>query len=346
MYLTEKEIYDTPNALRMTYDGLMLRKRDFEAFFRDNPQRKFCFFGCGSSYMLAKGAAALFQTVPGTSAVAIAAGDYAVNPANWADAVRGSILVAISRSGRTSEMVRALRHAKEQFDCPLLSLSMLKDNDITPFATLEYAMDWCYDRSVCQTRTVTNLYAALLMTAAIYSGCDMLLSSVENAVKTNAAFQKLALPVLQKIAALEWNSAVVLADGPLCGIAEEGALAFTEISMMVGRYFHVLDYRHGPIVISGAKTLTLMVIRPEEGALQADMVRDVLAKGGPVLTVSEEAGNPYGATAHIQIAGIDAYPAWGIPFIFLPQMLAFMKALREGRNPDAPDGLDAYITLK
>lgn len=39
----------------------------------------------------------------------------------------------------------------------------------------------------------------------------------------------------------------------MCGIAEEGALAFTEIAMLTGRYFHLLDYRHGPIVISGEK---------------------------------------------------------------------------------------------
>lgn len=48
-----------------------------------------------------------------------------------------------------------------------------------------------------------------------------------------------------EIANLDWDNVVVLADGPICGIAEEGALAFTEISMLTGRYFHLLDYRHG-----------------------------------------------------------------------------------------------------
>ena len=34
--------------------------------------------------------------------------------------------------------------------------------------------------------------------------------------------------------------------------------------MLTGRYFHLLDYRHGPIVVSGKRTLTLALLRPGE----------------------------------------------------------------------------------
>ena len=345
MFLTKKEILDTPNALGRTLDCVQQLRPTLEALFRQYPTKKFCFFGCGSSYMLAKGAAELFRTFPDTGAAAIAAGDYLVDPQAWENTVKGSILVSISRSGRTSEMVWALQHAKKAYGCPVLSLSMEAENDITPFANLEIIMDWCYDRSVCQTRTVTNLYAALLLAGAIYAEDETLWKATALAVRQNADFQQGALPVLEQLAGRDWNSVVVLADGPLCGIAEEGALAFTEISMMIGRYFHVLDYRHGPIVVSGRNTLTLMVLRPEAGELQKAMAKDVIAKGGIVLTVSGEDGNPCGADAHIRIAGLDAYPAWGIPFIYLAQMLAYLKAVALGGNPDAPEGLDAYIKL-
>ena len=169
---------------------------------------------------------------------------------------------------------------------------------------------------------------------------------MHDAAAGNEAFQAKYRPVLEELAARDWDNAVVLADGPVCGIAEEGALAFTEIAMLTGRYFHLLDYRHGPIVISGEKTITVMLLRPGEEKLQGAMARDVIRHGGTVVTVSEREENVYGAAAHIQITGIDNFAAWGIPFIYIPQMTALLKSVSLGGNPDQPKGLDAYISLK
>lgn len=346
MFLTEQEILDTPAALQKTCKLFCEKQSQTEAFFAQNKQRKFTFLGCGSSYMLAKSAAALFGSFPETIASAVPAGDYIVNPLFWKETVKGSILVSISRSGRTSEMVRAIKQIQEQFDCPVISLSMEGENDITPMSSLEFIMDWCYDHSVCQTRTVTNLYAGLLLLASAYSENKALAASVEQASADNARFQQANRPILETIAALDWNNVTVLADGPVCGIAEEAALAFTEISMLPGRYFHLLDFRHGPIVLTDKKALTLMLLGPSEDTLQADMVADVIAHGGPVVTVSKHAENIYNATAHIQISGIEDFAAWGISFIYLAQMTAFLKSLELGGNPDAPTGLSSYITLK
>ena len=346
MFLTEQEILDTSAALQKTCTLFREMKDQTKAFFAQNKQRKFAFFGCGSSYMLAKSAAAVFGSFPETMATAIPAGDYIVNPDFWRESVKGSILVSISRSGKTSEMVRAFKQIQEQFDCPVISLCMKDSNDITPMCSLEFIMDWCYDHSVCQTRTVTNLYAGLLLLAAAYSGKETLAASVEQASADNARFQQENRPVLAKIAAMDWNNVTVLADGPVCGIAEEAALAFTEISMLTGRYFHLLDFRHGPIVVNDEKSLVFMLLSPSEDTLQADMVADVIAHGGPVITVSKHAENIYNAAAHIQISGIEDFAAWGISFIYLAQMTAFLKALELGGNPDAPKGLSSYITLK
>lgn len=344
MFLTEKEILDTPRALERTCQYFHDRTDEHKTFFARNPQKKFVFLGCGSSYMLAKGAAALFGTLPGTAASAIPAGDYLIDPDAWRESLKDSIAVTLSRSGRTSELVLAVQNIRKTLGCPVISISAEAENDLRPLSQLEITLDWCYDESVCQTRTVTNFYAATLLLAAAYTGDETLLG-VPAVCAQSAEFQAKTRPVLEELAALPWDNVVVLADGPLCGIAEEGALAFTEISMLCGRYFHVLDYRHGPIVISGGSTLTLMVLRPGEEALQKAMVADVLGKGGPVVTLSDRPGNPWGAAANIPIEGGAPFAAWGIPFIYVAQMLALLKAVRLGGNPDAPKGLDSYITL-
>ena len=345
MFLTEAEILDTPQALSNTFDYFSNHADDIKKFFARYPQRKFVILGCGSSYMLSKSAAAVFAAIPDTTASAIPAGDYIVEPAFWAETVRGAVVIALSRSGLTTEMVRAVKHIRENFGCPLISVTAKLNNDLSPMSELDIVLPWIYDESVCQTRTVSNLYAATLLLAAVYGQDDILYNSVLDAGAGRGAFHLKNRAVLEQIAARDWNNVVVLADGPVCGIAEEGALAFTEIAMLTGRYFHMLDYRHGPIVVSGAKTLTLMLLNPAEEELQGAMVRDVIAHGGTVVTVSGHAENKYGAAAHIQIEGIEHFAAWGIPFIYLAQMISLLKSIALGGNPDQPQGLDAYISL-
>lgn len=346
MFLTEKEILDTPNSLKKTYAYFCDRAEDVKAFFKTNTSRKFTFFGCGSSFMLSKSASLIFSSFENTSAAAIAAGEYIVDPDFWKETVKDSIVVTISRSGKTSEMVKAVKHIKETLGCDVISISMKDNNDIMPMAQLNMTLDWCYDNSVCQTRTVTNLYTSILLLASYYNNDEALRESVKVACETNEKFQADNRETLEKIAALDWTDVTVLADGPVRGIAEEGALAFTEITMLTGRYFPMLDYRHGPIVISGEKSLTIMLINPAEDDLQKDMVADVMTHGGPVVVVSKHKDNIYGATAHIQIDGIEKFAAWGIPFIYLSQMTSLIKSVNMGGNPDAPKGLDAFIILK
>ena len=48
MFLTEKEILDTPVALDLTCKYFEENAEKIEAFFAANPQRKFTIMGCGS----------------------------------------------------------------------------------------------------------------------------------------------------------------------------------------------------------------------------------------------------------------------------------------------------------
>lgn len=345
MYYTETEIMSQHEALLRTYDYVMGIKRDIEDYFNKNTTKRFVFLGCGSSYMLAKSAQRLFGACKDTSAVAIAGGDYLVNPDYYANTVENSIIVTLSRSGQTSEIVRDCKQLKEKYNSPIMSLSMKADNDIMQYSDMDLTMDWCYDQSVCQTRTVTNLYVALVLLCAIYNQDEELIASVKEAIVLNEDYKKNYRPTLAAIAGKAWKKVIVLADGATIGIAEEGSLAFAEISMLQGQCFNLLDYRHGPMVLNDQETLTIVLVQPCNRSLQKDMIEDLKKHNGILVTVSNEQGNPYEADAHICIGNINRFEAWGISFIYCMQMLAYEKAILLGTNPDEPTGLDAYITL-
>lgn len=346
MYLTEKEIMSQHEALLQTVAYINKKAEETKAFFKKNTSRKFVLLGCGSSYMLAKSGARFLSTCTNTSAFAIAGGDYLIHEEYYKETIKNSIIILLSRSGQTSEIVRSVKSIKEKYGNPVISLSMKANNDVMPYSDLDYTMDWCYDESVCQTRTVTNLYTALLMLTGIYSEDLCLLEEISNTVNRNKEYKETYRPVLKEIAKKDWNNAVILADGPVTGIGEEGALAYTEISMLSGKCFNMLDYRHGPMVLNNEKTLTVVLLSEEEEKLQGDMIADLKTRGGVIMTVSTSEEDRYDVDAHICIGNIKDFRVYGIPFIYVMQMSAYEKAILLDRNPDAPTGLDAFITLR
>lgn len=343
MYLTEQEILSQQEALEKTYDYFMGRRAEIRAFLME--RKKFIFIGCGSSYMLAKSGQRMFAGAADTFADAVAGGDYLMNPGFYQQLFRDSIVIAISRSGKTSEMLRSLMRLKAETNCKVLSLTMLQDNDFIPYTDLEATLDWCYDKSVCQTRSVSNFYLALAMLNCFYVGNEWELELLKKAVRGTAEFQKSVRPTLQLLAKEDWDKAVVLANGPFVGIAEEGALAFTEIAQLPGICFRLLDYRHGPMVLNDRHSMSIILMQKENETLQAALLRDLQSHGGKIITVSHQEGNKYQADAGFCIHGLIDSLAAGIPFINVIQLLAFEKAMVRGVNPDLPTGLDAYITL-
>lgn len=345
MYYTEKEIMTQHEALDKTYRYFEKRKQEIQQFFADRNCKKFMILGCGSSYMLAKSGQRLFCEYEDTSALSVAGGDFLLNPKVYDEYVKDSVLVCLSRSGKTSEIVRSVQYAKEKYGCPVVSISMEKENALLPYSDLDLVMEWCYDQSVCQTRSVTNLYLAMLMLTAYYGKNDALIADVKNVIESNREYKEKYRPLLKEIAGREWDKAVVLADGPVCGIAEEGALAFVEVSRVPGYYASVLDYRHGPMVLNDEKTLNIVLTASEDTKLQKAMLQDIKDRKGVLVTASAKKEDLYGADLHVTLENCEKIESMGIAYIYIMQMIAYEKAIGKGCNPDAPEGLDAYITL-
>lgn len=345
MYLTEQEIFSQPQALGQTVSYFNTHKERIETFFQQSRRKKVVFMGCGSSYMLSKSGENLFSALPGFLGHAVAGGDYLINPDWYQPMIQDGIVVMVSRSGMTSEILRAAEHMKTHTNALIFSVTMKEQNTLAQLSDLNLDLPWAYDESVCQTRTVTNLYAALLLLYSICGGGQSVWEDVASAVEQAEPFLNTHREELRAIAQRPFSDVVVLGDGPLCGLAEEGSLAFTEIALISGRYSHLLDYRHGPIVLNGKSTLTILMLQPENGNYQSNMVADLKSRGGIVVVADTHPENRFEADCHIYLGEIQHFACCGIPFIAVCQMIAFYKACERMINPDQPKGLDAFIAL-
>lgn len=344
MTITEKEIYSQSEALLKTHGWFKENKNEILAFFSETQRKKIIFIGCGSSFMLAKSGEALFAAEKEYHSRSIAGGDFIIAPSEYTHIINDSIVVILSRSGLTSEIVKAAAIIKKDFDAKIVSVTMQKTNKLSQFADFEITLPWAYDYSVCQTRTVTTFYYTLLELHSLLMGNEKGKVDLQDIGVKQKEFLEQFKESAKDIAKRDFTNIVVLADGVLAGIAEEAALVFTEVSLLSGKYFHLLDYRHGPKVLNDSSTLNIVVLRPTEADYQGAMVKDLKEMGGTVIVIDSFKTNRFDVHLHV---GVDShsFPMYGIYLITLCQMIGLEKALLRGINPDKPSGLDAYINL-
>jgi fructoselysine-6-P-deglycase FrlB-like protein len=240
----------------------------------------------------------------------------------------------------------AIDKAKSKYEAKAVSIVCKSDSEAAKKSDLVLEIPWAFDESVCQTRTVSNLYAANLLLIAYISGDTKLIEHVKLAIETGPEYIKKWERAIEEAASFDWDFAVMLADGELAGIASEGSLAFKEICCIKSNHHHVLDVRHGPMVGINNKTLVIAALSPNDNSYQRDLIRDIIKnRGARVIVYSPQEIEPIDGVALHVSSSLPLGPAAGIPFIFIPQIAALTRAAALNINPDAPDQLSAWIKL-
>jgi len=150
----------------------------------------------------------------------------------------------------------------------------------------------------------------------------------------------------KELAVLPWTHAAVLADAELEGIAEEGSLVFKEVCQLPASYSHLLDLRHGPMVLVNKETLVIVALGTK-CELEINLLKDIKAKGAHIVAFCDDGDNCVcidGVTRSCYATPL-SHIAKGIPFIILCQMIAYYKSKETGTDPDKPTGLDPWIAL-
>ncbi len=344
MYLTQKEIFGQYEALRRTYDLFLAKRSQIKSLFKKYEPRSLTFIGAGSGYTLCHSGEISTKLRLNLAANAVAAGDLLVNFNHYKKLLEGTVIIAPSRSGGTSEVVINVERAKKM-GVPTLAIAAKEDSPLSELAELTLEIPWAFDESVCQTRTVTNFYAANLILIGILADDEKLLAEIDAAVKDGERFMAEYKGMAETIAKEDWDKVVILADSELEGIGAEAALAFAEIPQLPANYYHVLDVRHGPMVLIDEKTLVVAALSPEENELQLALIQDLRKNKARVIAVSMGEKRDLGANREVFVPQYENFAVLGIPFIFIPQAIAFYKALERGLNPDQPGGLAPWIDL-
>jgi len=212
--------------------------------------------GCGSSWHAAKAVAALRE--------ASGAGETDGFAASEAFLARGyDRVVAISRSGATTEILRALG----QVPAATPTAAVVGDPRSPVAAACDLVVDLSFadDRSVVQTRFLTT--AVCYVRALIALDLDELLADAHAA---------LAEPHPGDAESID--RVVVLGRGWRVGLADAGALALRETAGLWAESYPAMEYRHGPIATAGPGALVWLLDEPPSG-----LAEQVAATGATVV---------------------------------------------------------------
>ena len=99
-----------------------------------------------------------------------------------------SLVIAPTRSGSTSELIRAFESIRAVAEVKIVALAAKPGSEAARAADLAIELPWAFDDSVCQTRSVTNLYAADLLVSAILGGDRAVIEELRRAIDRGERF--------------------------------------------------------------------------------------------------------------------------------------------------------------
>ncbi|MGD0808203.1 MAG: SIS domain-containing protein [Acidimicrobiales bacterium] len=254
--------------------------------------------GCGTSRYMAEAVAAWREAGGFGESDAFAASEMPLERSY-------DVVVAISRSGTTTEVLRLIEALSPRTE--IFAITGAESTPIAKAASRNISLPFADEESVVQTRFATSVLALWRS----HLGHD-----VEHLAEL--ARQKLIAPLPERLGSFE--QFVFLGQGAGVGLANEAALKLREASLCWTEAYPSMELRHGPISLLEAHSLVWSL-----SELPAGLSDDVLASGATLEPPSPD-GDPMVELVGAQLAAI---------------ALAGMK----GIDPSRPRGLSRSIVL-
>ena len=339
------EILSQADSWRGAVDAITTSQSRIRAIFAQHAG-PVVFVGCGSPYYLELTCAAVYRKLTGNWAIALPASEVLLNLEYALPGNATPLVVAVSRSGETSELIAACRLLKEQRGSKIMAITVSTGTTLERLADVTVFIPNAVEISMAQTRS----FSAMLLTtlAAVAVGAD-----------NQALWQELqtlpsqAKPLLDRIAqpiadlvGRGFERLFFLGSGLRHGLAHEGSLKMKEMSLTNSEPFHFLEFRHGPQSMVDQTTLVVGLVSEHAATAETKVLREMLEIGGTVLAMGPTVGESPDPR-YITVPVGDGLSEIAQLALYMPvlQLLAYNQSIRKGLNCDNPRNLRAWIKL-
>jgi glutamine---fructose-6-phosphate transaminase (isomerizing) len=289
--------------------------------------------GSGSSLFAAQlGAVSLRRR--GIDATAVAAteakGDHL--------AYEGRVVVAVSQSGRSSDVLDALAALRPR---RVVALTNTADSPLGARANVTIDIGAGAERAIPATKSVSSTIAILLGAATLLGGDGTRTSAVllETAHVVRAWLEDFVWSLVEPAKRIaQCRDAIVLGTDYGAPIAREAALKFKEATYLHAEGFEAGEFRHGSAAMVDGSTAAIGIVDRDGSPIVGRALRELESTGALLLAI--------GTT---KIEGVptlgplveDAYNT--LAWLVTIQMLALYVARVRGVDSDTPRGLTKAV---
>jgi glucosamine--fructose-6-phosphate aminotransferase (isomerizing) len=336
---TYQEIISQPKAWQGALLAVSNGKEAIQEIWNTTDFTDIIFTGCGSTYYLSLAAASIFQHMTGYVARAIPGGELFMYPDTALSQRGDTLLVAISRSGTTSETIAAVKNFREKERGRVIVITNYKDTPLAALGDLAFVIPEGQEQSVAQTRSFASMYVASTALAAEIAGLEDLQEAMSGLIACGEGLIQTYEPLAREIGGnMNLDRFYFLGSGPRYGIACEASLKMKEMTLTHCEPFHFMEFRHGPMSLVSETSLITGLLSDKNRHHEQAVLDDMVNLGGQILSLGESGTSvSFNSDLPESIRNI----------LYLPilQFMAYYRSIAKGLNPDQPHNLTAVVKL-
>jgi glutamine---fructose-6-phosphate transaminase (isomerizing) len=331
-----REILDQEHAVRAALEAVEAAGPAALDHLGDEP---LVLTGAGSPLHLCRSAATAISRDSGRRAIAVPASELALEPELHLGRGSRPVLVAVSRSGESGEVLDAAERIRD-LGGRVVAVTAAPASRLARAADEAVLIQGVDEVGLTQTCSFTAMLVATLALGARARPEGALARAVAELPSRWRPLAPDALRALATAVAEPLERVVFLGSAELAGLAHEGALKALEMSGVSAMAFEVLEFRHGPQVMSGPGLLAVGLLAPGREHVEAPVLAEIARRGGGVVAVGAPPGLP--GVAHIAVDGRST--AVQLPPYLPPmQILGFLLGIARGRHPAFPEGVQRFV---
>jgi len=254
-----------------------------------------------------------------------------------------SILIAVSQSGESADVLEAVNIAKKA-NAKIISIVNLLTSALVRESSLVMGMNCGPEIGVAATKSFTSQLAIIYqITEKLCDGCIGLdFNQVSEGIKKILSDHSTIQDIAKKLK--DVTDIYILGRGIHYPIAAEAALKLKELTYIHAEGIPGGELKHGPLALMDSNVYVI-IINPNDSTYNDTITsaNEIKARGAKIIGVSDKNSDVY--DHWIQIPTIKE-PMFPIIEIIPIQLLAYYSALEKDTDPDYPRNLAKSVTVK
>jgi len=345
---TFEEILSEPAVWQTALAGLREDPTIAGIVEQSRSRTEWLFIGCGTSFYLAEAAANSWTLLTGQRARALPGSEPLLFPELALAKEPNLQAVVISRSGKTSEALRAATVFTSEFHVPTIGITCATNTPLEEICDVTIRITAADEKSTVMTRSFTSMLLALQHLAARTVKNEAYLKSLEGmAAQFAPQIQGIAEKIREFVANHDFEDYVFLGQGPFHGIAREASLKVMEMSCSYSQVFHALEFRHGPKAIVSTNTCLTFFLSENGYQAEEEVLGEMAELGGVIISICNHASEHVRRNSDVVFElGFDAPDVARLaPYVVPGQLLGFFTGTKKNLDPDNPKNLTRVVIL-